>query len=78
MAKKIDVKKVEKMNMHKLLMEFFAQQGIEADTWETYGMTEGTIVAHMTNCDVQIKLITPSAKTGARYPVVDDEVEVEE
>lgn len=78
MAKKIDVKKVEKMNMHKLLMEFFKQQGIEADAWELYGMTEGTIVAHMPNCDVQIKLITPSAKTGNRYPKLEDMEEVEE
>lgn len=72
-TKKVDVKKVQKMEVNKMLRDFFEAQGLEFTDGLEFGMTEGTIVLHTPNCDVQIKLITP--KTGlTRY----EKVELEE
>ena len=61
-GKKVDVKKVAKQELSNLIKEFLMEKGIEVSSnAEDYGFTQGTLVVHMENTDVQVKLITPKA-----------------
>lgn len=77
-TKKIDVKKAAKINISEMFVEFLEAKGIEVDTnYADYAFTQGTLVVHMDETDVQVKFITP--KHGiTRYPqvvYVDEEME---
>ena len=79
-TRKIDVKKAAKIDISEMFVEFLEAKGIEVDTnYADYAFTQGTVVVHMDNTDVQVKFITP--KHGiTRYPqvVYVDEEEYEE
>ena len=61
-SKKVDVKKLAKQELSNLIKEFLIEKGIEVSSnAEDYGFTRGTLVVHMENTDVQVKLITPKA-----------------
>lgn len=61
-GKKVDVKKVAKQELSNLLKEFLIEKGIEvSDNAEDFAFTQGTLVVHMEDTDVQVKLITPKA-----------------
>ena len=78
-VKKVDVKKVSKMQVSKELMEYFVGKGAKIDDGKKFGFTEGTLVLHMDNTDIQIKLITPKAGvTHYEELVEEEEVEVTE
>lgn len=69
-TKKVDVKKVSKLELSKLLAEFLAEKGVAVHTnAEDYGFTEGTLVVETEACDVQVKFITPKAGV-TKYEVV--------
>lgn len=73
-VKKVDVKKVSKMEVSSLVRELFEGLGIEVGNGVDYGMTEGTLILTMDKCDVQVKLITP--KSGIdRYEKLEEEEE---
>lgn len=74
-VKKVDVKKVMKSEVNAHVKELFLGLGIEVDNGVDYGFTEGTLVAHMEKCDVQIKLITPKAGLDRYESLVEDEEE---
>lgn len=76
-VKKVDVKKVMKSEVNKKVMELFTGLGINVEDGTLFGMTEGTIIAHMDKCDVQIKLITPKAGVDRYDKLVDEEEEEE-
>lgn len=59
--KKVDLKKVNKMEMSKLLTETLKANGYDVHEGEKFGMTAGTLVVKLELCDIQIKLITPKA-----------------
>ena len=69
-TKKVDVKKVSKLELSKMLADFLLEKGVAVHTnAEDYGFTEGTLVVETEACDVQVKFITP--KTGVtKYEVV--------
>lgn len=67
--KKVDVKKVAKLDLSKKLAEFLTAQGLEVLDGADFGFTEGTIVVRGEVCDVQIKLITPKAGLQRYEPV---------
>lgn len=69
MAKKVKVDVVLKEKVSAAIAELFAAQGVEVvDGAAELGMTAGTLVLRMDEMDVQVKLITPSAKnTEKRY-----------
>jgi hypothetical protein len=61
-GKKVDVKKLAKQELSNLIKEFLMEKGIEVSSnAEDFGFTQGTLVVHMENTDVQVKLITPKA-----------------
>jgi hypothetical protein len=61
-SKKVDVKKLAKQELSDLFKEFLMEKGIEVSSnAEDYGFTQGTLIVHMENTDVQVKLITPKA-----------------
>ena len=71
MAKKVDVKGIAKAEVKKQISELFANYEI-VDMAETPfdGYTKDTLIIRNfgeNKIDVQIKLITPSAKTGYHY-----------
>lgn len=71
-TKKVDVKKVSKLELSELLAEFLAEKGAAVHTnAEDYGFTEGTLVVETEACDVQVKFITPKAGV-TKYEVVSE------
>lgn len=74
-VKKVDVKKVAKMEVNGNVKEMFEGLGIEILDGAEFGFTEGTLVARLEKCDVQIKLITPKAGID-RYEKLEEEVEI--
>lgn len=71
MAKKVDVKALAKAEVKKQISELFASCEI-VDMAETpcEGFTKDTLIIRSfgeNKIDVQVKLITPSAKTGNHY-----------
>ena len=69
-TKKVDVKKVSKLELSKMLADFLLKKGVAVHTnAEDYGFTEGTLVVETEACDVQVKFITPKAGV-TKYEVV--------
>lgn len=61
-GKKVDVKRVAKQELSDLFKEFLVEKGIKVNSnAEDYAFTQGTLVVHMEDTDVQVKLITPKA-----------------
>lgn len=75
--KKVDVKKVTKLEVSTKIAEMFEELGLQVDSGVDYGFTEGTLVFKGEKCDVQIKLITPKAGVE-RYDLLVEEEEEEE
>lgn len=69
-TKKVDVKKISKLELSKMLADFLLEKGVAVHTnAEDYGFTEGTLVVETEACDVQVKFITPKAGV-TKYEVV--------
>ena len=78
-VKKVDQKKVMKEEVKKQIERMLEDMVVRLSDGEDFGFTSGTLVAHMKECDVQIKLITPKAGIDRYVSLVDeDEVEEEE
>lgn len=61
-GKKVDPKKVAKQELSDLFKEFLVEKGINVSSnAEDFAFTQGTLIVHMENTDVQVKLITPKA-----------------
>ena len=73
-VKKVDVKKVAKVEVSKEVRELFEGLGVEVLDGADFGFTSGTLVARLEKCDVQIKLITPKAGID-RYESLEEEEE---
>lgn len=71
-TKKVNIKDVTKKEIKSMLSEILGQK-YSIDEGKKYGFTKDTIVLHDSNCDVQIKIITP--KTGVIHY---EEIEVED
>ena len=77
-TKKIDVKKVSKLELSKMLADFLLEKGVAVHTnAEDYGFTEGTLVVETEACDVQVKFITPKAGV-TKYEVVSEDEDTTE
>ena len=77
-AKKVDVKKVSKLELSKLLADFLLEKGVAVHTnAEDYGFTEGTLIVETEACDVQVKFITPKAGV-TKYEVVSEDEDTAE
>ena len=77
-TKKVDVKKVSKLELSKLLADFLVEKGVTVHTnAEDYGFTEGTLVVETEACDVQVKFITPKAGV-TKYEVVSEDEDAAE
>ena len=71
-TKKIDVKKVTKIEVSEIIKNLFEEKGIIVSNGQDFGMTEGTLILTMDKCDVQVKLITPKAGID-RYETLEEE-----
>ena len=61
-GKKVDVKRVAKQELSELFEEFLVEKGIKVSSnADDFAFTQGTLVVHMEDTDVQVKLITPKA-----------------
>lgn len=76
-VKKVDVKKVAKMEVSAKIAEMFKELDMIVLDGKDFGFTEGTLVFKGEKCDVQIKLITPKAGVE-RYDLLEEEDEEEE
>lgn len=74
-TKKVDLKKVAKLNVSKSIAEALTEAGFEVHTNAAdFGFTEGTLVVRDKDTDVQVKFIVPKAGLN-RYEVAVDEDE---
>ena len=76
-TKKIDVKKEAKRGLSELIGQLLNSSDIAIERGTEFGFTEGTIVAHLDEVDVQIKLITPKAGLTRYEKIADEDSEVE-
>ena len=60
-VKKVDVKKVSKLEVSAKVKELFEGLGIEVGEGSEFGFTEGTLVLKLEKCDIQVKLIAPKS-----------------
>lgn len=74
--KKVDVKKVSKLEVSKQVRELFEGLGIEVGEGSEFGFTEGTLVLKMDKCDIQVKLIAPKAGLERYVKLEEEEEEV--
>ena len=78
-VKKVDVKKVTKLEVSKLIADMFeGVEGVSIHDGKGFGFTEGTLVLKGEKCDVQIKLITPKAGVDRYETLEEEEEEIEE
>lgn len=75
--KKVDNKKVSKIEVSAQIKELFESLGFEILDGSEFGFTQGTQVLKSDKCDIQIKLITPKAGID-RYCKLEEEEEIEE
>lgn len=71
-TKKVNVKDVMKNQAMEIITKALENEGLTISTGADYGMTSGTIVIHMTECDIQIKPIAPKAGV-VRYEITEEE-----
>ncbi len=71
--KKVDVKKVAKLEVMNVIEKALIEAGYETSRGETYGMTEGTLIVGHDTCDIQIKPITPKAGVTRYEPIPDED-----
>lgn len=76
--KKVDVKKVEKERIARIVREALEAAGYGVADGVDYGFTGGTLVAKGEKVDVQIKPITPKAGLDRYESLVEEEEEEEE
>ena len=74
-VKKIDTKKVAKIETVQAVQEFYENQGIKVSNGVEYGFTDTTLVLHLEKCDIQVKIVAPSNKNGDRYTALETENE---
>lgn len=73
MTNKLDeMKKIEKANAIETVRNAFTANGLTVEDGANYGK-RGSLIIHCADVDVQVKIITPNAKAGARYAVVEAE-----
>lgn len=61
-TRRVDVKSAAKDTLSKKFERFLTEEGIKFNSDHTdYEFTKGTLVVHMEDTDVQVKLITPKA-----------------
>lgn len=73
MTNKLDeMKKIEKAGAIATVRDAFTAKGLQVDDGADYGK-RGSLIIHCADVDVQVKIITPNAKAGARYTVVEAE-----
>lgn len=73
-TKKIDVKKEAKRGLSECIGQLLSSNDISIEKGTEFGFTEGTIVAHLDDVDVQIKLITPKSGLTRYEKIADEEV----
>ena len=74
-VKKVDLKKVAKVNVSKAIANSLTEAGFEVLTnFADFGFTEGTLVVRDKDTDVQVKFIVPKAGL-TRYEVEEEEDE---
>ena len=76
-TKKIDVKKEAKRGLSEFIGQLLNSSDIAIERGTEFGFTEGTIVAHLDEVDVQIKLITPKSGLTRYEKIADEDSEVE-
>ena len=75
-TKKIDVKKEAKRGLSEFIGQLLNSSDIAIERGTEFGFTEGTIVAHLDEVDVQIKLITPKSGLTRYEKIADEDSEV--
>ena len=68
----ISMKQSQKEMMLKAIQELFEGKGFDVNCGIDYGLTSSTLVVNFIECDIQIKVVSPSAKNGNRYSKIEN------
>ena len=70
--KKVNIKDIKKKEVIQAIQELFEDRGFEVNCGIDYGLTSSTLVVNFIECDIQIKVVCPSAKNGNRYSKIEN------
>ena len=46
--------------------------GYQVSLGTEFGLTNSTLILHMEECDIQIKIVAPGVKNGLRYTKIEE------
>ena len=67
--KKMNVKDVAKKQVVKA---YYENLGYQVSLGTEFGLTNSTLILHMEECDIQVKIVAPGVKNGLRYTKIED------
>ena len=70
--KKVNIKDIKKKEVIQAIQELFEDKGFDVNCGIDYGLTSSTLVVNFIECDIQIKVVSPSAKNGNRYSKIEN------
>ena len=70
--KKLNVKDVAKKQIVEDVKAHYENLGYQVSLGTEFGLTNSTLILHMEECDIQIKIVAPGVKNGLRYTKIED------
>ena len=70
--KKVNVKDVAKKQVVEDVKAHYENLGYQVSLGTEFGLTNSTLILHMEECDIQIKIVAPGVKNGLRYTKIED------
>ena len=70
--KQINGKEVAKTQDVEDVKAHYENLGYQVSLGTEFGLTNSTLILHMEECDIQIKIVAPGVKNGLRYTKIED------
>ena len=70
--KKVNIKDIKKKEVIQAIQELFEDWGFDVNCGFDYVLTSSTLVVNFVECDIQIIVVSPSAKNGNRYTKIEN------
>ena len=70
--KKLNVKDVAKKQVVEDVKAYYENLGYQVSLGTEFGLTNSTLILHLEECDIQIKIVAPGVKNGLRYTKIED------
>ena len=70
--KKVNIKDLKRKKLIQSIQYLFYDRWFDVNSGTDYGLTSSTLVVNFIECDIQIKVVSPSAKNGNRYTKIEN------